>query len=280
MASFIIHTIIGEHFLNELEKAYNIELSENDRKQFLLGNLVVDTLKTDKTIPNNIPESEITNYKMNIKNKIRQEKLSTHFRNPSSEGECIKTPVPELFLNKYNHLIDDNICVLGYLFHLYTDKLFFSKLFTESFDTIDEHGNLVTLDKDLASIRIRKANKVVDAKEFWAGTSSINIYRDYTIMNKILLERIGTSLDPIAFSEYAKENFINPGIEEVSFENIQKVLQDTEKYIEESYFIEDTTLQVFSENQIIDFVSYVVEQFMLEYKSILDKFEEVKKKLK
>ena len=72
MASFIIHTIIGEHFLNKLEKTYNIELSEYDRKQFLLGNLVVDTLKTDKTIPNNIPESEITNYKMNIKNKIRQ----------------------------------------------------------------------------------------------------------------------------------------------------------------------------------------------------------------
>lgn len=280
MASFIIHTIIGETFINELEKTYNITLSDYDRKQFLLGNLVVDTLKTDKSIPNDIPESEITNYKMKIKNKIREEKLATHFRNPLNEGACIKSPEPNLFLNKYKHLIDDNVSVLGYLFHLYTDKLFFNKLFTESFDTLDEQGNLITLDKDLISIRVRKSNKIVDAKEFWAGTSNINIYHDYTIMNKILLECIGTSLDTIEFSQFAQEYFKNPGIEEVSFENIQKVLQDTQKFIEESYQTTDTTLQVFSENQIIDFVSYVVEQFMIEYKSILDRFRIIKKKTK
>lgn len=280
MASFIIHTVIGEHFLNELENTYNITLSDYDRKQFLLGNLVVDTLTTDKRVPENIPSSEITNYKMSIKNKIRQEKLATHFRNPAKENECIKSPVPSMFLAKYKHLIKENISVLGYLFHLYTDKLFFSKLFTESFETIDKQGNKVTLDKDLVAIRITKTGEIVDAKEFWAGTSNINIYRDYTIMNRILLENIGTSLNPDEFKEFASTYFINPGIEEVSFSNIQKVLDDTKHFIEESYLITDTTLQVFTESQIIDFVSYVVEQFMIEYKGILDEFQQVKKKTK
>ena len=33
MASFIIHTIIGEHFLNELEKTYNIKFLLSDFKK-------------------------------------------------------------------------------------------------------------------------------------------------------------------------------------------------------------------------------------------------------
>ena len=36
MASFIIHTIIGERFLNELEKTYNIELSEYDSENMII----------------------------------------------------------------------------------------------------------------------------------------------------------------------------------------------------------------------------------------------------
>lgn len=280
MASFVIHTIVGERFLTKLEESYNISISDYDKKQFLLGNLIVDSIQTDKKVPSTIAETQITEYKMQVKNKIRKEKLATHFRNPDKEGECIKTPVPELFLKKYNHLIAENFSVLGYLFHLYTDKLFFSKLFIETFDTIDAAGNLVTEDKDLEYIRIRKNNTKVDAKEFWAGTSNINIYNDYTIMNKLLLEQFGTSFNQDEFTSFAQENFINPGIEEVSFTKITQIINDTNRFIEESYNMNEQELAVFTEEQIIKFVDYVVEQFMKEYKTTIDDIFGVKKKIK
>jgi LysM repeat protein len=70
MASFIIHTIVGETLLNEIERKYNITISDYNRKNFLLGNLIPDSLKTDKTIPSTLKEDEITAYKIEIKNKI------------------------------------------------------------------------------------------------------------------------------------------------------------------------------------------------------------------
>lgn len=280
MASFVIHTIVGERFLTKLEESFNISISDYDKKQFLLGNLIVDSIQTDKKIPSTIEETQITEYKMQVKNKIRKEKLATHFRNPDKEGECIKTPVPELFLEKYKNLIAEHFSVLGYLFHLYTDRLFFSKLFVETFDTIDATGNLVTEDKDLVYIRIRKNNIKVDAKEFWAGTSNINIYNDYTIMNKLLLEQFGTSFNQDEFTSFAQDNFINPGIEEVSFTKITQIINDTNRFIIESYNMNEQELSVFTEEQIIKFVDYVVEQFMKEYKSTIDDIIGVKKKIK
>lgn len=277
MASFIIHTIVGEHLLTKLEKTFNTTISNYNKKQFLLGNLIVDSIKTDKTIPSTINKNQITEYKMQIKTKIRKEKLTTHFRNPAKEGECLKVPRPELFLKKYNHLIKENFSVLGYLFHLYTDKLFFSKLFAETFDNIDADGNLVTEDKNLIYIRIIKNNIIVDAKDFWSGTSNINIYNDYTIMNKLLLEHFGTSFNQDEFNTFAQEYFVNPGIEEVSFNNITQIINDTHYFIEESYNMKEQELSVFTEEQIIKFVDYVVEQFMKEYKTIINNIFDIKK---
>lgn len=280
MASFVIHTISGEQFLNKLEETYNITISDYNKKQFLLGNLIVDSLKTDKSIPKDIKEPELTQYKMAIKTKIREEKLTTHFRDKSRENECIKTPIPENFLLKYQDLIDDNFSVLGYLFHLYTDKLFFSTLFTDSFDTIDELGNHTDYDKNLKYIKVKKSNSLVDAASFWSGTDKINIYNDYTIINSLLLEEFGTSFNKEEFLVFAKEHFHNPGITEVDFSKIAKLINDTQSFIEESYNNDNKELSVFTESQIINFIPYVVEQFMIEYKSILKRFQNTKKKTK
>lgn len=280
MASFIIHTIAGEKFLNKLEESYNISLSDYNRKQFLLGNLIVDSTKTDKTIPDNLSQEELTAHQFAIKRRIIEEKLLTHFRDPSKEGECIKTPVPDNFLEKYCHLLDKNFSVLGYLFHLFTDKMFFKDLFIASFENLGPAGTPVTLDKDVVYIRIKKNNQIVDAKEFWAKTHKTNIYHDYTVMNRILLERFGTSFDAPELIEFAQSSFQNPGIEEVSFSKIASIIRKTQKYIEESYQTESSELTVFTEAQIIAFISDVVEQFVIEYKGILDALEKNKTKSK
>jgi hypothetical protein len=268
MASFIIHTIAGEKFLNLIEEEYNMSISDYDKKQFLLGNLIVDSINTPKYIPDNIKDK--TTYKMEIKNKIRKEKLITHFRDPIKEGECIKSPDPNKFIKKYNELIKENYSALGYLFHLYTDKMFFCNLFTETFDTLDKNGNLTKEDNTLEYIRIRKNGILVNAKEFWAGTSKTNIYNDYTIINKIILEHFGITIDIKEFQEFAMFNFENPGIEEVYFQNITNILNEMEKYIEESYEQENRNLSIFSYEKIIGFIDYVIIEFIKEYKILLN----------
>lgn len=268
MASFIIHTITGERLLKKLEELHNIELPDYEKKQFLLGNLIVDSINTSKEIPSNIEDK--TNYKMVIKNKIRKEKLTTHFRDESKEGECIKAPNPNIFYNKYENLIKENMSVLGYLFHLYTDKLFFCNLFRESFETLDKEGNLTNLDKYLTTIRIIKSGMLVDAKEFWSGTNKINIYNDYTIINKLLLEHYGISFETTEYIDFAKENFNNPGIEEVNYKNITNILNEMQKYINDSYEYPNNDLTVFSSDKIIKFIDYVVDEFIKEYKLLLD----------
>ena len=41
MASFVVHHTAGMHFLDELEKE-NIKISEENRNDFLLSNLIVN----------------------------------------------------------------------------------------------------------------------------------------------------------------------------------------------------------------------------------------------
>ena len=280
MASFVIHTIVGERFLNELEKKYNITISDYDRKLFLLGNLIPDSLKLDRTIPDNLSPEDITKYKIDLKRRIREEKRTTHFRNPSTENLCLKIPSIQLFLSKYENLVKRDMTSLGYMFHLYTDRLFFSELFPKTFTNLDSSGNETIYDSESTTIHIKKTNEEVDSKDFWAGTCHLSIYDDYTTMNKILLAEFGTSFDEETFLAFAQDNFNNPGIEEVSYNQILELISKTSDFIKESYSLLNRLLQVFRESDIKDFIVETPEKFMIEYSSILEHFKEVKKNKK
>jgi hypothetical protein len=84
MASFVIHTLAAESLLKEVENKYGVSLIDEDTKKFLLGNLIVDSLKLDMTVPSHLEGQELIDYKMELKRKNRLEKISTHFRNPSN----------------------------------------------------------------------------------------------------------------------------------------------------------------------------------------------------
>ena len=45
MASFVIHHVAGLKFLDKLENDYGIVLSDKEKNQFLLGNLIVDSTR-------------------------------------------------------------------------------------------------------------------------------------------------------------------------------------------------------------------------------------------
>lgn len=272
MASFVIHTLAAETLLKEVETRYGLSLSNKDINKFLLGNLIVDSLKLDMTIPSNLTGQDLIDYKMNLKRKNRLEKISTHFRNPANEENVLKLPEPTYFIDKYKLLLKQDISVLGYLFHLYTDRYFFSNLFPKTFTSLKSDGTIATKEKESHSIRILKSNKVVSDSIFWTGTSPLSIYSDYTILNKLLLEHFGTSFNPEELIEFSKNNFNNPGIEEVDYSKISEIITKTKRFIEESYTIPETELNVFDETIVKKFIHEVVESFFNDYEYLLKPF--------
>lgn len=269
MASFVIHTLAAEHLFKEVENKYGVSLSNEYINKFLLGNLIVDSLKLDMTIPSDLTNQELIDYKMNLKRKNREEKISTHFRNPNNEDNVLKLPEPSMFITKYSKLLTKDISVLGYLFHLYTDRYFFSKLFPKTFISLKENGEIALKEKDSYMIRILKNNQTVSDSIFWTGTSPLSIYSDYTILNKLLLEFFGTSFNPDELLSFSKSQFINPGIEEVDYSKIDEIILKTKRFIEESYETSDTNLNVFDENTVKEFIHEVAESFLNEYAHLL-----------
>ena len=269
MASFVIHTLAAETLLKELENKYGVSLSTEDTNKFLLGNLIVDSLKLDMSVPSNLQGQELIDYKMDLKRKNREEKISTHFRNPDNEDNILKLPEPNLFIDKYKDLLKKDISVIGYLFHLYTDRYFFSSLFPKTFISLKSNGEIATKEKESHSIRILKNDKVVSDSIFWTGTSPLSIYSDYTILNKLLLEYYGTSFNPEDLLEFSKTNFKNPGIEEVDYSKIEEIINKTKRFIKDSYSDSETTLNVFEEEQVKSFIHEVVSNFLTEYEQLI-----------
>ncbi len=270
MASFVIHHAAGKEFLKQLESNYGIKLTENQKNNFLLGNLIVDSSKINFNIIFNLPKGEQALLKSKYDDLLQEEKISTHFRNLEDKDMFVQMPVLEKFIEKYDGMIKIYFSVLGYLFHLYTDKMFFGKLFTDSFDCLDENNQKTNYNKDIQYIRVKKDNQIYLQSDIFNKQSNYSIYTDYTIMNKIILDYFKLSSDFEELYNFARSEFINPGIDEVDFKNIIKVLDKTVKYITQSNFIQFENLTIFDVEKIKLFIPSLVESFINEFKEIID----------
>lgn len=268
MASFVIHYVAGEEFLSTLEKEYGIEITPQERNDFLLGNLIVDSSRIKKEIPEGLNTEELKEFKMKLREEAQNEKVSTHFRLPDDANLCIQVPKLEKFLSQYKDLVKKDFSALGYLFHLYTDKIFFNDLFLDTFECIDKDGNPSIYQDEVVAMRVNKNGEVHPSAEFWNHDSPVSIYHDYTVMNKILLEYYGTAFDKEKLEEAAL-NFKNPGITEVDYENITSVINLTAKFIKESYAEEDTKLNVFKESSVKNFIKSISTNFINENPEII-----------
>lgn len=235
MASFIIHNIAGETLLKKIECKYNLILSEEEKTHFLLGNLMPDAVSVENSI---------------YKTSLQLEKNTTHFRNTKTKLNIL-IPDTKLFIKKYSSLFN-NIDVLGYLFHLYTDRIFYKDFLTSSL----------------------KGKKETDIKNIFNPNNTKGIYNDYTKINKILLNYYGTNFNKEKFIKYSK-TLINPGIEEVDYSNVVNVINLTEEFINESIRLTDTQLNILKEKEIINFIDKVINDFLeylfKPYKNILFK---------
>lgn len=185
-------------------------------------------------------------------------KKITHFRNIEDSNLCIKIPNIEMFLKKYSKYISFNMSVFGYFFHLYTDKLFFEDLFNRTFTSLNENMDKTLYAPDAKYILIKKDNRVVPYKEFWSNDNSkaCSIYNDYTLMNKLLINYYGlvTDLDELLLFGC---NLPNDCIEEVDYKNIKTVLNDMREYIYKSNLTQNTILEIFEYNDVINFIDYI-----------------------
>ena len=268
MASFVIHHIAGEAFLNNLERE-GVLLSDVAKKQFLLGNLIVDSSRIKKQIPDNLSIEEQKAFKKKMRAETQEEKRSTHFRDKEDYKLCIQAPNVSSFIEKYQDFVSKDYTALGYLYHLYVDKMFFHDLFNDTFECLDKDGIETKYIADLVSMRVKKSGEVYPVGEFWSHDSNVSIYHDYTVMNKLLLEQYGTCFNLEKLLENVDLDFVNPGIEELDYQNIISVISKTATFIQESYQVEDRSLNVFDKSRVESFISEVSLGFISTYSALL-----------
>lgn len=268
MASFVIHNLAGEEFLNTIQNKLGVSLTQEEKNIFLMGNLIVDSTKPVPSIPEGLSPSELKKAKLERKINTQKEKNSTHFRDPNESDLTIQTPKVERFIQKYDSLFSKDISVLGYLFHLYTDVIFFKDLFIKTFTCLDSNGNPTIYYSQTSFLELKKDGKKYPAIDVFSNDSEVSIYQDYTKMNALFLNLFPTTFDYDTLVSFIP-NFINPGIEEVDYANILSVLNKTSQFIKESYSLTDYTLKVFDENIVKSFISEVISSFIEQYKELI-----------
>ena len=247
MASFAMHYIAGEKFLESL----NCELNDFDKNNFRLGNLVVDTMG-------------ISHYDRN--EKLRR-KLITHFRNIEDEDKCIQIPNVDRFRDKYEDLIKKDYSALGYLFHLYTDNVFFEYLYRNVIEILDKDMRRTNIKNDGIYVKVLKNNKIFNLNDFYSGSNIGGLYRDYSNMNRYLINKYNIVFNYDDLKEFSESSFRNPGILEIDYNNIYEVVDKMNDIFKESFSSEEGNLNIFDINDIEKFIFDTVKGFNDKYKS-------------
>lgn len=125
----------------------------------------------------------------------------------------------------------------------------------------DENNQITDDVKKVKFVYLPKLDITVPVGEVYVKRGDYSIYQDYTTMNKILLDKfcIDFPIDSLINSD---NTFINPRIEEVDFSRIDDIVKKTKGYIDESYQLTDTNLNVFNASDVEDFISNISDRFI------------------
>lgn len=130
MPSFAIHSVCG----NELLKKINI--TPEQKYEFIIGNVLPDVSRVKNF--NDLDDNE-------KRREIQSRKKKTHFR--KKNDEVIEYSDCEMFLNKYEEIIKQNVNALAYFFHLYTDYYFYKVFLNKVITFYDEDMNETKIKK-------------------------------------------------------------------------------------------------------------------------------------
>ena len=221
MPGYILHLTAAQMFL-KTQKGQELLKTQQDKNDFLIGNLLPDTTKI---------------------------KAKSHFRDPKYNDRMVEYPETEWFIEKYHDLLS-NSSVIGYLFHLYIDRRFFKDYMPRIVEFRNEEDQMEIKRDKVKYVILKRSGKKISKEDFF---SEKYYYGDYTNMNTYLLHKyqIPMKLDP---------EVMNPGIEEVSYQDVKKVLKELEGYLkipEEA--IKD--VRVFDVEDLLLFLENSVEEF-------------------
>ena len=276
MASFVIHSIIGEKFLEKMEQ--DVVLTELEKNSFRLGNLVVDVLGFGKTDIRDLDYEEVLQARREYRKKKIQKKLVTHFRDGNQCGVCMNCPRLDQFLFQYQDLVLQDFSAFGYFFHLYTDKVFFENFYSYVITCLDQNYQPTNLIKDNLYIRVNKNGKIYLKDEFWSGRN--NIYDDYTKLNCYCIQKFGFPFFMEELEKFAHDGFINPGIQEVDYRDIDEVLGKMKQFLLESEVSTEEELMAFSFEKMEQFILKSADNFYFEYQAMIEEFISKKKRVK
>lgn len=268
MASYVVHYIAGEQFLNSLNKIR--KLNKNEVNKFRLGNLIVDFVNIKQPDVDGLSDDEIIKIKERYRIEKTSRKFVTHFRDKENIKFIVNSPNLEKFMVKYSDLLIKNkdFFALGYLFHLYTDKVFFERLFSDVITCLDINKIPTNLSSKCKYVLINRTHKLVLNSEFWSGKNSI--YNDYDKLNSFLINKYNIDFAKDELIEFATGDNISSGIDEVNYKDVISVIEKMDEFIRNSRFFSGE-LCIFDEGYILDFISYCGKNFFDEYGDVIYK---------
>ena len=225
MPGYILHLTAAQMFLQMKQKDYEILMDPQERNAFLIGNLLPDTTK--------------------IKDR-------SHFRNPKYHDHMVEYPETKWFEDKYQGILTQS-SVLGYLFHLYIDRRFFKDYIPEIVEFRNENDQKELKREKVKYVFLKRTRERILKQDFF---SEKYYYGDYTKMNTYLVERyhIPIRLDP---------DIENPGIEEVCYDDVRKVLGELEGYLKvPESAVKD--IKVFDIEDLLSFLEKAVKEFCVQ----------------
>lgn len=224
MPGYILHLTAAKMFLKRMNKEHILEMNKQDENDFLIGNLLPDTTKI---------------------------KARSHFRNPKYYDRMVEYPETSWFVQKYQNILQDP-SVMGYLFHLYIDRRFFKDYMPRIIEFRNDKDQIEVKRDQVKYVILKRTGERISKEDFF---SEKYYYGDYTNMNTYLVHRyqIPMNLDP---------NVSNPGVEEVSYEDVKTVLKELQGYLRVS---EDAvkSVKVFDVEDLLLFLEKSVEEYNL-----------------
>lgn len=225
MPGYILHLTAAKMYLDALPDTDPLRRCADLQNDFYIGNLLPDAV-ADKT--------------------------ESHFRDPRYLDRMVVWPRPEEFRRRYQDHMRDPV-FRGYYFHLYIDKVFFSKYLPAVVEFLDKDGCETELRKEVQAVRLKKSGQMITLDQY---LSEEYYYGDYTRMSSWLYEKY-----------HLPEELTVPGgpcIEEMRDSDIRKVFTQLKEYRRVSQDAV-TDLKVFDEDRLMRFLEIAAGKKLSEF---------------
>lgn len=199
------------------------------------------------------PEEENAFQVSNLIPDSTEHKSRTHYRHTDDKAILMRSPQPWRFQEAYPHL-KDTPCGLGYLYHLYTDQIFYTDYFNRHVRLADDNLKLQVRKKYMTKVILMDFNRIIPYQYYLEERP---IYNDYTIINALLEEKykLNFDFDPVE----------NPGIKEVDYTSISEIRKEILYYSDLSRKMTRHETTILKPEPLLKFIETLPARFLSEY---------------